>query len=165
MNCYNILRPFQYNKLQWALFSILLALTAIGIPILLVLFFNISPIIIPIIFFALYVSASIFENKILYKTEIVGQISIDKNSITAQEKQFDFQNIIQLKLGNYINPYKSWIPRWKYCNKLEIKLNDNSEYLFLISKINPPNTIDIFDLLEEIKKTSKENYRKIKLFN
>lgn len=165
MNSYNILRPFKYSKLKNSLISIALALTMITIPVLLAISMTIPPIILLIIFFTLFAAANFFESKILYKTEIIGQISIDKNIIITNEKQFDFNNIIQLKLSNYISPYKSWIPRWKYCNKLEIKLNDNSEYEFLISKTNSPETIDIFALMEEIKKTDLQHHRKIILHN
>lgn len=112
----------------------------------------------------------IFSNsivvRILLKTEINTQLRIDPLSITTFDRQIPFSEIALLKLIPHISYSRSWyIPRWKRCYKLELKLNDASEFDFLISEQYPPLTVPIIDLLEDIKKSNKQYAKKILLPN
>jgi hypothetical protein len=157
------LRPFKYSKVKTGLLSIGLTLTIIFSPITLHIIFNINPFIVLIVFVLLYILVSIIENKVLYKTEIVDQLFIDRNLIKTSRDFFEFNKIKELNFKNYVHPYKSWVARWKFCYILNITLEDGSTYDYLISKKHPPLTPEIGDLLEEIKHTNKQYFKKLKL--
>ncbi len=111
-------------------------------------------------------STNVVAVKILLKTKFEGLISIDDRVIKHNEKLIPFENISLLTLKPYITRSRSsYIPRWKLCDELEIKLKDDSVYRLLISEDNPPLTIPIFEILERIKMTNAEYNNKIELPN
>jgi hypothetical protein len=109
---------------------------------------------------------NIFAAKVLLKTEYDGEISINSQTIKFAQRQIEFGDILILTLKPYISRSRySYIPQWKLCDELQIKLKDNSEYRFLISKNYPPLTIPIFSFLEKMKQMNGECNEKIKLPN
>lgn len=163
---FDILKPFKYsNKKIFAIWSLMLALSFI-LPLLIGLVIFKAPTFLLILWIFLLISSNIIAVKILLKTEIVGQIRIDRDFVHIKEKQIPFESIQSIKLSPYVSRSRQWyIPDWKRCSKLDFILKDHSSYSFLISEKYRPLTIPIDDLLEDFKQTNKEFFKKIEVPN
>lgn len=163
MNSYNLLKSFKYTKFHQIIF-VLVFLAIFIIPAFFAIQGLLSPFLFSAITIALFVCGQIFENKVLWQTEIIGQIFIDLDFIKFENKQFNFNEISSLTISKYASPYTSFIPHWKHSNKLEFKLNSGKEYSFFLSANHSQQTKKIFDLFEDIKKTNIETHKKIRIY-
>lgn len=161
MNSYDLLKPFKYSKSQIAVAVIFLALAILGLPFVIFVYVTRESWVVISSLITFFVLGSIVENKVLWATEIIGKITFDKNAIHAVGKDILFDDIVQMKLKKYFSGGRSWVARWKTSNKLTINLNNGTEHVFFISRVKDPMVKDMFELMEEIKKASREHSNKV----
>jgi hypothetical protein len=165
---YDLLEPLKLNLWQRILCSCLLAtlfLATVFFSFILLPegYFNYNYIKVIYILFPLILLhlLKIFENRVLYKTKIIGQLMFDEDTIHVNDEIIDLRKIKKLTISKYIRNYKSSFPRWKVSDKLQIELPDNTVLVFFVGHFSKEKIgLNFADFIDELSRNRIEYYRK-----
>jgi hypothetical protein len=164
METFYVLRPFRFDVYHRRLYSLLLLSIVLLSTLISIFLLNFSSSQTSIIFTLLLLLSLYFENRLLYDTEIIGQISIDHKTIYTERRDFEIALLNKLTIKKHLGNTKSFIPGWKSSYEIVLLDNQNNKQQLLISKFSTKNT-EILDFIELVIQSQPDLKRVISILD